>query len=276
MVWEPLEIQEGLKVRVVGRFLRVFEELDSTNDEAARLAAASAPEGTAVLAERQLRGRGRLGRGWESPAGLGIWTSILFRPPLPPEDTPLFSLLGGVAASEAIMEATSCSARLKWPNDVIVAGKKVGGILAELQTEGAKVSYLILGIGLNVNQTLDDFPEGLRDRATSLRIALGREVSRLALLRALYRSLDRWYEHLLREGPAPLLTRYRTLCLTLGREVRVQGGEGTFDGEAVDLGPRGELVVKLPTGELRTVMAADVTLRGWSTGLLGERDVAGH
>lgn len=262
MGWEPAKIQEGLEVALVGRFLQVFEEVGSTNDEAARLAEAGAPEGTAVLAERQFRGRGRLGRGWESPAGLGIWTSILLRPPLPPEEAPLFSLLGGVAAAEAIAEVTGRSAGLKWPNDVIVTDKKVGGILAELRTEGVKVSHLILGIGLNVNHARDDFPEGLRNTATSLRIAVEADVSRLALLRALYSTLDRWYDRLLREGQAPLLARYRALCLTLGREVQVQGDGETFGGEAVDLGQRGELVVRLPTGELRTVVAADVTLRG--------------
>lgn len=276
MVWKPAEIQEGLEIAVVGRVLHVFEEVGSTNDEAARLAEAGAPEGTAVLAERQFRGRGRLGRRWESPAGLGIWTSILFRPPLSPEEAPLFSLLGGVAASEAIGEVTGHLAGLKWPNDVMVAEKKAGGILAELQTEGRKVSHLVLGIGLNVNHTRDDFSEGLRNRATSLRMAEGKEVSRLQLLRVLYVKLDHWYDRLLREGPAPLLARYRTLCLTLGREVQVQGEGETFTGEAVDLSPRGELVVRLPTGDLRTVMAADVTLRGSSPEARRSGDVAGH
>lgn len=260
-MWDAEAIRSGLPTKRIGHFIVALEEVGSTNDAVAKLAESGAPEGTAVVAEQQLRGRGRLGRHWESPKGVGIWTSVLLRPFIPSPQAPFLSLLAAVAAAEAIEETTSLPVQIKWPNDLFLEERKAGGILAELSVEGMSIRHLVLGIGINVNHCPDDFSVELRPSAVSLRMALGRPVPRLSLLRSLYLKLDYWYDRFLVEGSRLVLDQYRRRCLTLGKAVEVKSEDGVFLGDAVDLGPGGELLVKLPSGEVRAVFAGEATLR---------------
>jgi len=180
-----------------GRRIHV-EEVTSTNDLALLLAAKGAPEGWVVSAERQTRGRGRQGKSWESAPG-GLWTSVILRPSSPASEAVLFTLIGTLAAAEAIQLCTDLRPQVHWPNDLFLQGKKLGGVLCEMRGVEGRIAFLVMGIGINVNQGREDFPEWLRDSATSLYMETGRTWDREVLARSLYRRLDCWYR-LLEKG----------------------------------------------------------------------------
>jgi BirA family biotin operon repressor/biotin-[acetyl-CoA-carboxylase] ligase len=257
-----VEIRAGLTTRRIGTTIRLFQEVESTNDEAAALAGRGEAEGTIVIAERQRRGRGRMGRRWESPMGLGLYLSVILRPVIPPQAAPVLTLMGAVAGAEAIERITGLTAALKWPNDLIVHGRKVGGILGEMAVEGSRLLYVILGIGLNVNQTGADFEGELRQIAGSLRVEAGRPVDRTAMVRSLCGSLDGWYDRFLSGGPLPILEQVRHRCLTVGRMVTARSGDQEVSGFAVELDDLGRLVIRDATGALHHLVAGDVTLAG--------------
>lgn len=252
----PEELQWGLKTSVIGRRISSYASTESTMEIAHRLAAAGEPEGHAVFAEAQTRGRGRLGRTWRSPTGQGIYVSVLLRPTLAPADAPLLTVLAAVALVEAVREATGLEARIKWPNDLLFGDKKVAGILTELHSELGRVHAAILGIGLNVNTPR----AGLPKFATSLAIERGNRCDRLAVARALLAALDRWYAELTRRGAKRLLAAWQAASMTLGRRVRVACQDRSVDGEATGMGPDGALLVRTDTGRIETVSAGEVLI----------------
>lgn len=256
------EIQSGVSTRRIGTTIHLFQEVESTNDEAAALAGRGEAEGTIVIAERQRRGRGRLGRRWESPTGLGLYLSVILRPAIPPQSAPILTLMGAVAGAEAIERTTGLTTTLKWPNDLILHGRKVGGILGEMAAEGARLLHVIIGIGINVNQTETDFAEELRQIATSLRVEAGQPIDRTAMARSLCESLDGWYERFLSHGPQPILEQVRRRCLTVGRMVTARSGDEEVSGFAVEMDDLGRLVIRDATGALHHLVAGDVTLTG--------------
>ncbi|MCZ7625999.1 MAG: biotin--[acetyl-CoA-carboxylase] ligase [Candidatus Methylomirabilota bacterium] len=256
------EIRAGLTTRRVGTVIHLFQDVESTNDEAAALAGRDEADGALVIAERQRRGRGRLGRRWESPMGLGLYVSVILRPPIPPKSAPMLTLMGSVAGAEAIERTTGLTTALKWPNDLILHGRKVGGILGEMAVGGASLLYVILGIGINANQTEANFAGELREIATSLRIEAGHPLDRTAMARLLIESLDGWYDRLLSDGPRPILEQVRRRCLTVGRMVVARSGDEEVSGFAVELDDLGRLVVRDATGALHHLVAGDVTLAG--------------
>lgn len=256
------EIRAGLTTRRVGTVIHLFQEVESTNDEAAALAGRGEAGGALVIAERQRRGRGRLGRRWESPMGLGLYVSVILRPPIPSESAPMLTLMGSVAGAEAIERTTGLTTALKWPNDLILHGRKVGGMLGEMAAEGANLLYVILGIGINVNQTEANFAGELREIATSLRIEAGHPLDRTAMARLLIESLDGWYDRFLSDGSRPILDQVRRRCLTVGRMVIARSGDEEVSGFAVELDDLGRLVVRDATGALHHLVAGDVTLAG--------------
>lgn len=256
------EIRAGLTTRRMGAAIRLFQEVESTNDEAATRAGRGEAEGTIVIAERQQRGRGRLGRRWESPMSLGLYLSVILRPPIPPQDAPMLTLLGAVAGAEAIERTTGLTIALKWPNDLILHGRKVGGILGEMAVEDSRLLYVILGIGINANQIETDFAGGLRQIATSLRVEAGHPVDRTGMVRSVCTGLDAWYERFLSAGPQPILDQVRHRCLTVGRMVTARSGDEEISGFAVELDDRGRLVIRDTTGVLHHLVAGDVTLAG--------------
>ncbi len=253
-------IRDSLVARRIGSALHVFEAVDSTNDIAMALAGRGAPEGAVIIADSQRRGRGRMGRGWASPTGLGLYLSVILRPPLPPQRAPVLTLLGAVAVVDAIERTSGLAADIKWPNDVIARGRKVAGILGEMGADASRLSHVILGIGINVNQTGADFEEGLRGTATSLRIESGRVGNRAGMARSLCEALDVWYDRFLSDGVASILERFEQCCVTLGRMVVARSGDQEFRGLALELDDAGALVVRDTAGGFHRLLAGEVTL----------------
>jgi len=227
----------------------------STNTLAMQAGAAGAPEGSVFLAEEQTAGRGRGGHGWESPKSVGIYCSVLLRPPLAPADALPLTLAAGVAVAEAVHEVTGLSPDLRWPNDLLLGGKKVCGILTEMHAEPTRVRHCVVGIGLNVNQAR--FPGELEGAATSLKRESGRAWSRLAVAAALLKSLDSAYRALVERGPQEALARFaQRSSYASGKRVRVEE-DGGFEGVSDGLDARGFLKVRTPQG-VRTVLSGGV------------------
>jgi BirA family biotin operon repressor/biotin-[acetyl-CoA-carboxylase] ligase len=258
---DPEAIRPLLRTETLGRDLRVFAEVGSTNDVALAAGREGGPEGLVVLADRQTAGRGRLGRTWESPPGVGIYTSVLLRPRVPASLAPLLTLAAGIAVAETIREVTGLLPRLKWPNDIQLEGRKAAGILVEGATGEGRLSEAVVGIGINVNHGLNDFPAQLAGPATSLGLALGLCVSRTALVVALYTALERWYRVFRDEGWDLILDCGRRCSAVLGQPIEIKSGSQRWLGLAWDLDRDGSLIVRDATGSLRRVVAGDVSIR---------------
>lgn len=253
-------IRAGLGTAFVGQEVHVWPELGSTNDEARRLARAGAPEGTLVIAEHQAAGRGRLGRRWEAPPGSSLLLSLVFRPTLAPSQSQRLTMICGLAIVEAVETTTGLAVGLKWPNDVVAGGAKLGGILAELELRDQAIAHAVVGLGLNVNVGPGELPGDLMQPATSLAQLLGMSVPRLPLLQAFLRSVER-RTLALAAGHSPH-EEWAARLVTLGQEVTVSDGGSTFRGRAEGVNPDGALLVRRADGHLETVLAGDVTLRG--------------
>jgi BirA family transcriptional regulator, biotin operon repressor / biotin---[acetyl-CoA-carboxylase] ligase len=248
------------KTRVVGRDIQVFLETTSTNDVAEKLARDGVKEGVVVFAEAQTRGRGRLGRRWISPARKGLWFSVLLRPQLRPELVTQLTIASATALTRAIRGQTDLRPEVKWPNDILLGGKKVAGILTELRGELDTVNYIILGIGIDVNQAAADFPPELRQVATSLRLERGRPLNRAALAAAILRELDEDYARATRGGFEALADEWQGQCTTIGREVTIQVGDRKVHGRAESLDSSGALLLRTLHGHLERISGGDVTL----------------
>jgi BirA family biotin operon repressor/biotin-[acetyl-CoA-carboxylase] ligase len=213
----------------IGAIIHSFSTCPSTNDMAKRLAREGSADGTVVLADEQTQGRGTKGRSWHSPRGLGLYASVILRPRR--SDLSLLPLAAGVACVEAIQEAAGLEASLEWPNDIVWNGRKLGGILCEGEFMGNKVSFAILGIGLNLSQRKSDFPAALRPAATSLRLALGREVGRAAVEKELWPALDLWYTNWVRGRKDVILQAYESkLVFSRGAAIEVRRDSGPLRG----------------------------------------------
>ncbi len=239
--------------RVIGWAVHALEHVDSTQTELARLAAAGAPEGTVVTARHQRAGRGRRGRTWWDEPGDSLLLSVLLRPPVAPAKAPQLSLVGALAVTDALRIAAGIEARVRWPNDVLVAGRKVCGILPEaVSGADGRVEYVILGIGLNVRQ--ERFPPDLSERATSLRLATGSRHEPARLLEALLEALDRRYSTWVAEGFSAIRDACRERSATLGQPVALPDGGA---GVAVDVDADGALLVRTGDGALRRVVSGE-------------------
>ena len=256
----PEEIRAGLATQLLGKQIVHFYDTSSTNNEAKRLAADDAVEGTIVVSEAQTLGRGRLNRGWFSPPGGGVWVSVILRPPFPPQEAPKCTLMAAVATVEAIREASGLNCGIKWPNDILWQGRKLVGILTEMSAEMDAINFVVLGIGINVSLQERDFPEELRNIGASVSMGAEREVSRVEVLQKLLERLEYWYQVVKQEGFEPVLEAWRRESVTLGQPVRVLAGEETYDGVAEELAEDGSLLVRTENG-LRRVLAGDVSLR---------------
>ncbi len=255
----PWEVRAGLRTKRFGQRVRYLETTASTQDDCRALAEAGAPEGTLVVAERQEAARGRLCRAYFTPQG-GLWCSLLLRPERAPEEVILLSLVAAIAVHEAVEEVTGLRATVRWPNDLLLEGRKFAGILIELASEQDVLRYVILGIGLNVNLRRDDFPEELRPIATSIREALGREAPRVTLLQRLLERLEALYDRYLAEGPDPVIETWLALPNILGQRVTVYAPHETWSGVASGLDREGALLVRTDDGAVRRVVAGDVRL----------------
>lgn len=248
-------LRQGLYTRVVAKRILFFQSLDSTMDEAARRADEGAAEGTVVVAETQTMSRGRMGRTWVSRSG-NLYVSVLFYPDL--EQLPHLSTLGSVAVVQAVRKTCGLQAHLKWPNDVLVTGKKVGGVLVESVVDGDQVSRAVVGIGINVTMDCENLEE-LSSYATSLEAAAQREVPREGLLRNLLHEMDSLYLKL-KENQTPL-GEWKSLLDTLGQRVTVSFHDESHTGLAEDVDGIGNLLLRLDDGQVLTLTAGDVTLQ---------------
>jgi BirA family biotin operon repressor/biotin-[acetyl-CoA-carboxylase] ligase len=247
-------------VGVIGREIHVFQETTSTNDVAARLARGGAAEGAVVFAESQSKGRGRLGRVWLSPAGKGLWFTVVLRPDIAPSGATQLTVAAATALSRAITLQTGIVPEIKWPNDILIRGRKVAGILTEMSAELERVKELLLGIGMDVNLETADFPPSLRKIATSLRIETGQKVNRAELAVAVLRELDRDYD-LVKKGQFEILAeQWQERCSTLGRQVSIKMGDRVIRGRAESLDDDGALLVRGHHGHLERIIGGDVTL----------------
>ena len=254
------EIAKDLGTALVGKKIICYDAVDSTNLVLKQLAHEGAEDGTVVVADSQGTGRGRMERHFFSPPGKGIWVSILLRPTFLPQDAPKCTLMAAVAVARA-MERFGLRAAIKWPNDIIHEGRKLVGILTEMSAEMDRVDYVVIGIGINVNIAREDFPEELRDTATSLMQMKGTPLPRVAFLQELLRAVDVLYQEVQREGFAPVLATWRKYAVTLGQTVRVIGPAGEeFEGVAADIDADGALFVDTKMGR-RRVLAGDVSIR---------------
>jgi len=257
-VLTPDLLRKRLKGNLFGRRVFHFFKTDSTNRVAMELGYAGEPEGTIVMAESQTAGRGRSGRTWHSEKSAGLYFTVLLRPRLAPAQAPLLTMLAGVSAHAAIAAQTGLVPELKWPNDLMLNGKKLGGILTEMHAEPSVVRFVIVGVGINVNQ--EKFPVELSAIATSVRRETGRMHYRLELLARLLTQFESDYNRFLREGPKFVVERFENVSsFGTGRRVRVDSGLESYTGVTAGISPEGLLLVQRDNGPLTTVIAGDLT-----------------
>jgi BirA family biotin operon repressor/biotin-[acetyl-CoA-carboxylase] ligase len=254
----PLEVRPLLATTDLGQTLHYFDEIDSTNDRAKELAEEGAVHGEVVVAELQRAGRGRRGRTWSSPAGRNLYLSVILRPELPPTRAPELTLVGALAVCDALRNA-GVDAGIKWPNDVLVGGKKIAGILTELSAEPDHVHWVVLGVGVNLNARREDFPPELRDEATSVLIERGEPAPRALFAAALLLVLEQWLDVHQEQGFDAIRDAWRSRSVTLGRTVKVRMGDRDIEGVAEELDTSGALLVRTASG-LERVMTGDVVL----------------
>jgi BirA family biotin operon repressor/biotin-[acetyl-CoA-carboxylase] ligase len=254
----PEMLRQRLKGSLFGKRIYHFFKTDSTNRVALELGHAGEPEGAVVLAEEQTAGRGRAGRVWHSDRAVGIYVTVLLRPRLAPVQAPLLTMMAGLSARSAVQAVTGLTVDLKWPNDLLLNGKKTGGILTEMHAEPGQIRFVIVGIGLNVNQ--EKLPGALADTATSLRVETGKSQSRMELLVRLLREFENDYNRFLREGVESVVARFEEVSTyAKGKRVRVTNGMESYVGTTAGLGPEGLLQVERDDGKVMTVIAGDVT-----------------
>ncbi len=251
-------IKRDLRTAFIGQNVAYYPSIGSTNEVAKELAAQGAPEGTLVIADEQIGGKGRLGRKWLAPAGTSLLMSLLFRPDLAPHQAQRLTMICSLAISDAITETTGLSAGIKWPNDIVVNGKKAGGILTELAIVGQRLDFAVVGMGLNVNLDLTALPK-LSDTATSLAQELGQEVSRLGLLHQILEKIEARYRRL-QKGELPH-EEWQAHLITLHKKIKVTMPQGQVEGWAEGVGADGALLLRLADGGRQWVLVGDVTLR---------------
>ncbi len=264
--WDPDELQAMLSTRVLGRELVVFNRITSTNDFLKRLARRGAKEGTTILADEQTAGRGRLGRKWQSPPGKGLWFSLLLRPQLPIAKVGVLSLALAALIAETLTQQCGMDFRVKWPNDVLIGGKKVCGILCETQLSPTSVEAVVAGVGLNVLQAEDDFAAEWRGRVTSIQMAGATRHDRKALFTALLENFEKNLLGKLEPRVSQLLSQWCARCEGLGEPITIMPARAaeipsaSLTGIFENIGENGELIVRLPSGGLRFFSAGEITI----------------
>ena len=255
------EIKEYLKTDFMGRSIYYFNSIDSTNKKAKEIAL-DEKEGTVLIAEEQTAGKGRMGRSWVSPKGKGIWMSLILKPTMEPMKVPKLTLIGAAAVYKAL-ENMGIKAQIKWPNDVLIDGKKICGILTEMSGELNMVNYVIMGIGINVNLDEGDFPEELKDKATSLKISTGKEINRKELTANILNEFEKLYISFKEKDQMnEVLKICRENSILLGEEVKIIRGNDVRIGKAIDINENGELLIKFEGDKVESIIAGEVSLRG--------------
>ena len=253
------EVRERLQTVTIGRRLVCLPETASTNAYAFRLAEEEAVEGTVIIADTQSGGKGRMGRIWSSPPGINLYCSIVLRPTVKPYEAPQLTFLSAVAVARAIELTTQLQPEIKWPNDVLIHGRKIAGLLNEMSAETDGINFVILGIGVNLNMAAEQFPADLRTPATSLLLEQGRPVSRASFAAVMLNELDRLYGEFLVHGFGPVRDEWQQRCNANGHEVSVSdGGAETLRGRFNGIDGDGALLVCLPNGAVERILSGDV------------------
>ncbi|MBI5238736.1 MAG: biotin--[acetyl-CoA-carboxylase] ligase [Deltaproteobacteria bacterium] len=258
--FNAVEIRSRLSTEFMGRKVYLYKSLGSTNIKAKELAGKGVPEGTAVIADSQTGGKGRLGRGWFSPAGVNLYTSVVLRPRLDPPKCQGITLMAAVACAEAASKWLPKKPTVKWPNDILIGPKKAAGILMEMDAEADRVNHIILGIGFNLNMTHDMLPKDLRGTAASIMEKTGRTVDRAEFACALYSRLEKWYKVFVNEGIAPVLSAWKGYFDMEGRPIRVNSFEGVVSGICAGVDTEGALLIRTASGRVHRVISGDVEI----------------
>lgn len=252
------KFQSDLATEKFGKTIVFYEEIGSTNDEAKRLAREGKPEGLLVLSDRQTAGKGRFGRKWHSPKNTGLYCSLILRPPIPPSKILQLTILAGVAVLETIQKETCLVCKLKWPNDVLINGKKVCGILTESTSKKDKVEFAIMGIGININNRKEQFPDEICLSSTSLKIESGKDIVREKFLSSLLSHLEKNYAGFLEEDNENILKFWRENNETLGKKVTAYRGARVVSGLAKDIDENGNLLIQLDNGNVEKVSSGEI------------------
>lgn len=255
------EILFGLETKFIGRNILHYDSLSSTQLYANEAAQAGAPDGTIVIAEEQTGGRGRMAREWHSLKEKGIWMSLIIRPNLPPEKAPQFTLITAIAVARAIEDVTGLEPEIKWPNDILYKGKKITGILTELQGEADKINFLIIGIGINVNHAAEDFPLNVREIATSLGLEKGEKISRVSLMQCILKHFEKYYQLYLEKGFAPLKIIWESYAMGIGKAITARTISGEIVGKAIGITDDGVLKIEDAEGVIHKVYSADIEIK---------------
>ena len=260
-VLSQAELESSIDSEWAGKNILYFDETDSTNTEIKKAAEKDAPHGTLAVADYQSMGKGRRGRSWAAPHGVGIWMSLLLRPELPPTCASMLTLVAALAVADGIREVCDLEAKIKWPNDIVVNGKKVCGILTEMSTELECINYIVTGIGINVAN--HEFPEEIRDVATSLYLETGKEVRRSQLIAAIMRAYEGYYDKFMEnQNLKSLMDVYNSRLANCGTQVRVLSPGNEYTGMALGIDEMGELLVRTEDGKVCKVISGEVSVRG--------------
>ncbi|HHY73194.1 MAG TPA: biotin--[acetyl-CoA-carboxylase] ligase [Bacillus bacterium] len=254
------EIQLGLQTKFIGREVHYKESVTSTQKIAHKLAYEGVPEGTIVVAEEQITGRGRLDRSWFSPKYAGIWVSVILRPTIPPQQAPQLTLLAAVGVVRGIEAATGLQCGIKWPNDILINGKKVVGILTELQAETDRINAVIIGIGINVNQEPQHYPEDLKDKATSLAIESGKKLNRAEILQAIVKEIEDLYCDYIEHGFQVVQLLWESYAVSIGKQIIARTLTETIVGKALGITSDGVLLLEDANKQIHHIYSADIEI----------------
>lgn len=265
LVFEPdiisaEQINKSLNTLSIGKPTEVLASVDSTNEEIKRRAKQGAKQGLTIVSDEQTIGKGRLGRNWVSPRGTSVYESILLYPELAPSQVPCITLATGLAMCRTINEIDDFNAKIKWPNDIIIGSKKLCGILTEMTIEDNAVAYAVVGVGTNVNNR--EFPEGIRQKATSLYLEKKRAFSRNEVVIRFAEQFEKIYNEFILSGFEAIKDEYKSCCATIGRRVSTKRQNDTLCGTAVDVAPDGGLIVETDSGEKIYISTGEVAVQG--------------
>ena len=252
----PYEIKKNLNTEFLGKNIHFFKEVNSTNDVARKLANEGAAEGTIVIAESQRSGKGRRGKKWISPSG-GVWMTIILRPDIEPTKAPQLTLVTGVAVAETLNQECGLNIGIKWPNDILIGDKKVCGILTEVKTKNGKVDYVVVGIGIDLNMDISNFPPELQGGATSLKEELDREIRSVELVQRFLLHFEHYYKQFTEGNFRSILNEWRKLSSTIGTYVELHKKGRNVYGEAVGINKDGKLILELDDGSLKKIISGE-------------------
>lgn len=255
----PDEIRDGLDTKIFGkRDIAYFTETDSTNTRAKDLAVRGAPEGTLAVCEKQTKGKGRKGRTWFSPSQGGVYISLILRPTISPSEAPKITLLTAVVVAETLRPLTGLNVIIKWPNDILINGKKIAGILTEMSTEMDAIDHIVVGLGLNVNTP--DFPDDIKEKATSIFIETSKHFPRVGFIQEYLKWYEKYYEIFKKTGFEPVIKRWKELTNMIGKRITVEMISKKYSGEVQDIDKDGVLILRDNKGKSHRIIFGDVTL----------------